>query len=101
MIYVVATIELNEGMRDQFLAAQKSLLPLVRAEEGCIEYTPTVDRPLDAQKTPPRPDVITMQEKWDTLDSLKAHSVAPHMAEFRPKTKHMIKNVKIEVFEST
>ena len=100
MIYVVATIELNEGMRDQFLAEQKHLLPLVRAEAGCIEYTPSVDRPVDPAKTPPRADTITMQEKWQTLDHLKAHSVAPHMSDFRPKTKHMITSVKVEVFES-
>jgi quinol monooxygenase YgiN len=100
MIYVVATIELNPGMRDQFLAEQKSLLPLVRAEAGCVEYSPSIDRPVDLAKTPPRPDVVTMQEKWQSLEHLKAHFVAPHMNDFRPKTKHMIKSVKVEVFES-
>ena len=36
MIYVVATIDLVEGARDQFLAEQRNLLPLVRAEVGSL-----------------------------------------------------------------
>src|SRR4051812_15440304 len=99
MIYVVATIELVAGVRDAFVAEQRKLLPLVRAEEGCIEYVPTAEVPLgDPSKAPPRPDVITVQEKWQTLESLQAHAVAPHMKEFRTKTKSMVVNVKVDVF---
>jgi quinol monooxygenase YgiN len=100
LIYVFATIELNDGMRDQFLAEQKHLLPLVRAEAGCVEYTPSVDCPVDPAKTPPRADTVVMHEKWQSMEHLKAHFVAPHMNDFRPKTRHMIKSVKVEVFES-
>lgn len=101
MIYVVATIELQPGKRDAFLAAQKSLLPLVRAEAGCIEYTPTIDVAVsDPPKTPLRADVVVMQEKWETLASLKAHFVAPHMQEFRPKVKDLVVSTKVEVFET-
>jgi quinol monooxygenase YgiN len=100
MIYVVATIELVEGKREQFLAEQRNLLPLVRAEVGCIEYTPTVDLPLtDPPKTPPRSHAIIMQEKWETLAHLKAHAVAPHMNDFRVKTKGLVTSTKVEVFE--
>lgn len=100
MIYVVATIELVDGMREAFLAEQKNLLPLVLAEQGCIEYAPTVDLPLtDPPKMPPRANCVIMQEKWETLANLQAHAVAPHMNDFRVKTKHMVKGVKVEVFK--
>ena len=100
MIYVVATIELVEGTREQFLAEQKNLLPLVRAEAGCIEYMPTVDQPLgDPPKTAPRANVVVMQEKWETLAHLQAHAVAPHMKDFRGKTKQMVTGTKVEVFK--
>lgn len=99
MIYVVATIELLPGKRDEFLTLQKSLLPLVRAEAGCIEYVSTVDLPLNPEKHPPRGDVVVMQEKWQTLDHLKAHAVAPHMNDFRGKSKALVKSTKVEVFE--
>jgi len=100
MIYVVATIELVEGTREAFLAEQRHLLPLVRAEQGCIEYVPTVDlsmgHPPQAQ---PREHCVTVQEKWQSLDHLKAHAAAQHMADFRAKTKQMVKGVKVEVFQ--
>jgi quinol monooxygenase YgiN len=99
MIYVVATIELVAGMRETFVAEQRKLLPAVRAEAGCIEYVPTVDVALDPAKSPPRADCVTVQEKWETLGHLKAHSVAPHMNDFRAKTKAMVKSVNVEVFE--
>jgi quinol monooxygenase YgiN len=100
MIYVVATIELVEGMREKFLAEQRHLLPLVRAEEGCVEYAPTVEVALtDPPKTPLRTNCIIMHEKWKTLANLQAHAVAPHMKEFRTKSKPMVAGIKIEVFQ--
>ncbi|HEY2894322.1 MAG TPA: putative quinol monooxygenase [Pirellulales bacterium] len=99
MIYVVAVIEIAPGQRDAFLALQKELLPLVRAEAGCIEYLPTVDVAFDP-KRPPRADCVVMQEKWESLPHLKAHSVAPHMKAFREKAGHLMHGVKIEVFEA-
>jgi len=100
MIYVVATIELVEGMRDAFLAEQRHLLPLVRAEQGCVEYVPTMDVSLsDPHKTPPRTHCIIMHEKWETLANLQAHAVADHMKEFRGKVKNMVVSTKVEVFQ--
>jgi quinol monooxygenase YgiN len=99
MIYVVATIELVDGMRDAFLAEQRHLLPLVRAEQGCVEYVPTMDVPLsDPPKTPPRSNCVIMHEKWETLPHLQAHAVAEHMQDFRGKTKHMVVRTRVEVF---
>ena len=43
MIVVLASIELNGGKREEFLAEFRRLVPLVRAEKGCIEYFPSVD----------------------------------------------------------
>lgn len=101
MIYVVATIDLAAGQREAFLAAQRELLPLVRAEAGCVEYTPTAEVPLaDPAKTPPRSNCIFMLEKWETLPHLKAHLTAPHMKAFREKVQQMVAGIKVEVFES-
>ena len=43
MIHVIASIELAEGKRDAFLAEFRRIVPLVRAEAGCLEDRPTVD----------------------------------------------------------
>lgn len=101
MIYVVATIQLTNGHRDEFLALQKDLLPLVHAEKGCVEYAPSVEVPWgDPAKSTASDSVVVMHERWETLEDLKAHSVAPHMADFRQKTKQLVLGVKIEVFKT-
>ena len=43
MIHVLATVELQPGTRDKFLAELRKIVPAVRAEAGCVEYTPTLD----------------------------------------------------------
>ena len=45
MICVIATIETAAGHRDDLLAVLRKLVPTVRAEKGCIEYTPMIDTP--------------------------------------------------------
>ena len=45
MIYVIATVELNEGGKEKYLAELKRVMPLVHKEKGCLEYGPTVDVP--------------------------------------------------------
>lgn len=101
MIYVVATIQLTAGQRAAFLAEQRHLLPLVRAEKGCLEYTPSVEVAVtDPPKSPLHDNIVVMHEKWESLDDLRAHSVAPHMLEFRQKVKLMVVGVNVEVFES-
>jgi quinol monooxygenase YgiN len=91
MIHVIATIELHEGRREAFLAEFHRVVPSVLAEEGCLDYGPTVDLPTGiAAQPPPRPDVVTIIEKWASLEHLERHLVAPHMSEYRPKVKEFI-----------
>jgi quinol monooxygenase YgiN len=91
MIHVIATIELHAGRRDDFLAEFRKVVPLVLAEEGCLEYVPAVDIATDIPaQHPARPDVVTVVEKWASLVHLKRHLTAPHMQEYRPKVKELI-----------
>ena len=55
---------------------------------------------VDPPKTPLRADSVIMQEKWESLATLQAHLAAPHMNDFRAKVKDLIKNVKVEVFQT-
>jgi quinol monooxygenase YgiN len=100
MIHVIATIELAAGRRNDFLAEFRKLVPLVRAERGCIDYGPAVDVPtgLPAQ-VPLRPDVVTVVERWDSLDDLRAHLQAPHMLEYRQRVKDLVAGVRLQILE--
>ena len=100
MIYVVATIEIKENKRDEFLKAFHENVPNVKAEDGCIEYGPAIDTPTDiGVQGPIRDDVVMVVEKWASIDHLKAHLTAPHMTAYREKVKDIVKNVSIQVLD--
>ena len=91
MIHVLAVITAKPGMRDSILAAFRANVPAVKAEAGCIEYGAAIDAE-DALSFQTRygPDTFVVVEKWESMDALKAHAAAPHMAAYGAKTKELI-----------
>ena len=98
MVHVIAVITAKPGMRDKILAHARANLPAVRAEPGCIEYGPALDAdpalPFQAKLGP---DAFIFVEKWESMDALKAHAAAPHMAAYGAKTKEMIASRTIHI----
>jgi quinol monooxygenase YgiN len=102
MIHVLAFITAKPGMRDSILQAFRANVPNVRAEQGCIEYGAAVDaEPALKFQTAFGPDAFVVVEKWESLDALKAHAAAPHMAAYAAKTKDMIASRAIHILSST
>lgn len=98
MIHVIATIRLNPGTRDDFLAEFRKLVPLVLAEDGCIAYGPTVDEPTElAVQEFAGDDAVVVVEQWDSPAALAAHSAAPHMADYRVRVKPFVQSVSLLV----
>jgi quinol monooxygenase YgiN len=101
MIHVIATIEVRPGRRKELIAEYHRLVPLVRAEAGCIEYGPTVDVASGLAVQPPvRENVLVIVEKWESLEALKAHTQAPHMTAYREAVKNIVVGVELLVLES-
>ena len=100
MIYVIATAELKPGTRDAFLAEFRRNVPNVRAEKGCIDYGPNVDIQSGIKtQIPLRDTVVTIVEKWESLEALQAHIGAPHMAAYRERVKDFVVRVSLQVLE--
>lgn len=100
MIYVIATIEIVAGKRNDFVNAFLANVPKVLAEDGCIEYAPTIDLATEIKAQPAvRDNVVTVVEKWESLAALNAHLVAPHMVSYRETVKDLVKGVSIQVLE--
>ena len=100
MIYVIATIEVKPGKRAAFLTEFHRNVPNVLAEKGCIEYGPTVDLKTEIKtQIPLRADVVTIVEKWDSLQALQAHLVAPHMPVYRERVKEIVVGSKLQILE--
>lgn len=98
MVHVLAIITAKKGKRGQILEAFRANVPAVRAEEGCIEYGATIDAEgAGAIQTPLGDDTFVVVEKWASLDALKAHAAAPHMAAYAAKTRDMIASRVIHV----
>ena len=99
MIHVIASIGVKPGKRAVFIEAFKKNVPNVLAENGCIEYLPTVDTDsgIDAQWKDET--VVTIIEKWATLAALHAHLEAPHMDEFRANTADLTEDVSLTILE--
>src|SRR5436305_7689633 len=98
MIHVIAAIEVKPGKREAFLAEFRKLIPPVRAEAGCLEYGPATDLPTNIPgQIPERKDVITIVEKWKSLDDLRAHLVMPHMNDYRERVQDIVVGVQMQI----
>jgi quinol monooxygenase YgiN len=91
MIHVIAVITARPGKREEILRHFRANVPNVHAEKGCIEYGAAVD----AENALPfqtkwGADSLLVIEKWESMDALKAHAAAPHMAAYGAKTKELI-----------
>ncbi len=100
MIHVIATIELTAGTRQPFLAEFHRVVPLVKEEAGCLDYGPTIDVPTGLSAQPPvREDVVTVVERWESLEALRAHLAAPHMQDYRARVKNYVVRTQIQVLQ--
>ncbi len=75
MIVVNAVVESTEANIAALEEAITEMEARSRAEEGCLDYTFSVELN--------RPGVLRITEKWSNLAALKAHFEQPHMTAFR------------------
>ncbi len=100
MISVIATIKIPEGRRGDFLAEFAKIVPAVRAEQGCIEYGAWVDLPTNIEIQPDeRKDTVVCIEKWEGVEALEAHLIAPHMVEFRKAIDGLRVDIGLEILD--
>ena len=100
MIHVLAQIETVPGHRNDFLAEFAQVAILVRQEAGCIEYGAAVDVPTGIPVQNFLGETVVMiVEKWDSIDHLTAHLVAPHMTDYRVRIKSFVQGVTLRVLE--
>ena len=62
-----------------------------------VDSDADVDSDIEIQVTDP--DCVTIIEKWETLEDLKAHLVAPHMLVYREKVADMVERLTLKLLE--
>ncbi|MEQ8410881.1 MAG: putative quinol monooxygenase [Erythrobacter sp.] len=89
MLIVLAKAKVGDGALEAAREAIAAMVEASNAEEGCIEYSFTVDV-LD-------PGVLRIVEKWRDEAALAAHFATPHMAAFGKA----IAGLDVEIIEAT
>ena len=97
MINVIAAIHIKDGHMSEFIDIFKSNIPNVLAEKGCIEYMPTLDVSIDHPAQVLDNNVVTIIEKWGSVEDLQAHMAAPHMMAYREKVADLVENVSLKI----
>lgn len=99
MISVIASVRIKADRLSQFIEILKSNVPEVRKEKGCIEYFPAVD--IDSGLPVQKHDTncVTIIEKWENVEALKAHLKTSHMLAYRERVKDMVEDLSVKVLQ--
>ena len=97
MINVIASIHIKEGRLSEFVEIFKSNIPNVLEEKGCMEYVPTIDVPAGLPPQELNNNVVTIIEKWDSLEDLQAHLSTPHMLAYKERVEDIVNKVSLKV----
>ncbi len=90
MLRINAFFQVNEGAKEQFLAAAQPLVAGSQKEAGCIAY--------DLFASTTRPDVYLMCETWADAEALRIHEETEHFVAAFPVLE-ATSTIKIEKFE--
>jgi quinol monooxygenase YgiN len=99
MITVLASIRIKEGKIPEYLDIFKANIPHVKNEKGCIEYFPAVDIDSNHPAQERDSNIVTIVEKWESLDTLYNHLQTPHMLAYRENVKDIVENVSIKILQ--
>ena len=97
MINVIASIHIKEGRLSEFIEIFKTNIPKVLEEKGCVEYVPTIDIPTGLPLQKLNNNIVTIIEKWGSLEDLQTHLRAPHMLAYKEKVKNLVDKVSLKV----
>ena len=99
MIHVIASIHVPADKVSRLAKIYSAFVPLVLLEEGCLEYTPTVDYPTSLTRQVMDDTVVTVIEKWTDIEVFKAHINMPHSVQFRKDIEGIVDEVSIKVLK--
>jgi quinol monooxygenase YgiN len=101
MIHAIAAIKAREGERDNLVAAFREILPEVRAKTGCLEYSLALHLRTGFPGQPPFDEnEFIIVEKWDDLESLKAHMADPKYQAWFVKLWPLVAGASMQVFQA-
>lgn len=71
---IIANIKVNSGKVDLVKAELEKLIPVTRAEKGCLQY--------DLHQDNKDPEHFLFYENWESRELWQTHMNAPHLAAY-------------------
>lgn len=99
MITVIASVTVKKGKVHEFLTGFKENAVKVRKEPGCVEYYPAMDIKTDLLPSVFDENVVTIVEKWESMEALQTHANAPHMKEQFKRDKELVESMSARLLE--
>lgn len=87
MLSIVADIYAKDDKVELVKAELEKLIPITRAEEGCIQYDLHQDRENASH--------FLFYENWESREHWQAHMKAPHLAAHREATEGAVAEIAI------
>ena len=87
MLTIVANIHANPDQIDLVKAELEKLIPITRAEEGCIQY--------DLHQDNENPAHFMFYENWESRELWQAHMNALHLAAYKEATEGAVAEFKL------
>jgi len=81
---IVANIKAAPGKIDLVKAELEKLIPITRAEAGCIQY--------DLHQDNDNPAHFMLYENWESRELWQAHMSAQHLSDYMSATEGVIAN---------
>ncbi len=99
MIYGVVSVRVKPGKVQEYIALFKSIAGKVRDEKGCIQYVSTIDFEIGVPIQTLDKNVVTILEKWESLEALQKHLAAPYMEDFFKKEGALVEEAVLKMLQ--
>ncbi len=99
MINVIASIQVKKGKKQEFVNSFKEYAVKVKKEKGCIDYFPAVDVKTGMPVQAMDENVVTIIEKWESMDALNAHLASPEMQARMKEEADMVEGSSIKILQ--
>ena len=99
MIYGVVSVRVKPGKLQEYLALFKSIAGKVREEKGCVQYVSAMDFEIGAPNQSLDKNMVTILEKWESLDALQKHLAMPYMGDFFKKEGDYVESAVLKMLQ--
>lgn len=98
MIIVIGRAEVDPSQLTAVRQAAEAMMRATWAESGCLSYSLAVEDDGDAAAG--RNAVVTIAERWESAEAIKAHGATDHMKAFNRAIGKAIRGIDVKMYDA-